>query len=561
MRTGRLVPAVLLLLVGLGGALLSPSAATAERAPTSAPPQRAPAGQDLDWEACEPATADFECATVRVPLDYDEPRRRQIGIRVIRRPAADPSQRLGSIFWNAGGPGGVPTASLPLVYSLFPQGLRDRFDIVSLDPRGIGESAQLRCFVSPEREDALLAQLPPGGFAVTEAEERQAIDVFSRFNDACARNGGPIRRHMSTANVARDMDRVRAALGEPRLHYYGPSYGTYLGVTYANLFPERTGRIVLDGNVPPQEWNDARLGRQLNTFVRVGSPFGAEIGLQMMLRACGEVDGTRCAFSAGTPDATVDKYRTLLRRVSREPVDAGGQELGYNLVVATVGSSLAIMNANELAPGWRELAELLQSLWDASAQPDRAVPADELSSGARAVLRSEGSPLSGAALPALARAGSRGGQGEEFPPQLFEGTYGVLCGESPNPRDPTSWGEQSQVGNAGTPDGFGYLWSWLAAPCAEWRAPLDADRYTGPWNRFTRPYLLIGTLGDSNTPYSGTTQLAAEVPRARVLTETGGGHTALLNKSDCIDDHVDAYFIDGTLPPRGEVCAQNAPPF
>jgi len=148
-----------------------------------------------------------------------------------------------------------------------------------------------------------------------------------------------------------------------------------------------------------------------------------------------------------------------------------------------------------------------------------------------------------------------------FGPELLEGTYGVLCSESPNPSDPAAYsGEGLRVNAAQSPSGFGALWVWTAEPCAQCQARA-ADRDTGPWTRSTKPYLLIGTLGDSNTAYVATQRLAAEVPNARVLTETGGGHTANFNKSDCIDRHVDAFLVSGTLPPKGTVCDQNLAPF
>ncbi len=489
-----------------------------------------PAVSPLAWHPCPDATS-FQCATMPAPLDYDRPGGATIGIAVIRHLATDRAHRAGSVFWNPGGPGAAATVNLPAVYPLFPAGVRARFDIVALDPRGIGGSDQLRCFATPAAEDAVLATLP-GGFPVGATQQRAEIDTYAQLDRACATHAGPIQYHMSTANDARDIDRARQALGESKVNYYGVSYGTYLGLTYANLFPAHAGRIVLDGNVAPVEWNDTRRGTRLGTFLRLHSPAGSQAALELMISQCGRVAATRCAFSAGSPTATLAKYRTLLQRLRAHAVTVDGQPYSYALTVAIVASSLATQNANGIGTGWKALAALLQALWTQSAHPSTATSGQPPSS-----------PTS-----------------TDFAPQLPEGLDGVVCSESPNPANPYSYAAQARAVSAESPDGFGQNWSWLSEPCAQWRAH-DADRYTGPWTRSPKPYLLIGTLGDPETAYSSTLRMAAAVPNARVLTETGGGHTALLNKSSCVDDYIDTYLADGSLPPPGAVCNQNRQPF
>ncbi len=173
----------------------------------------------------------------------------------------------------------------------------------------------MHCFNSQKEEDDFLAQFPPGGFPINSQEEKRQVELQAEFNRRCLTQGGRIQYHSGTADVARDMDRAREAIGEPLMYYYGPSYGSYLGVVYANLFPAKVGRIVLDGNVPPAEWNDVRGGKFINTFLRLSSASGAVDTLLAMLRQCGSVDISRCAFSAGGPEATVSKYRILLARL------------------------------------------------------------------------------------------------------------------------------------------------------------------------------------------------------------------------------------------------------
>src|SRR3954468_8138940 len=211
----------------------------------------ASAAQDkIAWAKCHGGP--FECGTLQVPLDYDQPSGATIGLGLTRLPATDPEHRIGSLLVNPGGAGGPGAAFIVGVGpEPFPPDVRARYDLVGFDPRGINSSAALRCFGN-DRQWApffLPFAFPMNG---DELEQRIAADHF--LDDACARRGGAIAGHMATANVARDMDRLRAALGDARLHYYGVSYGSFLGDTYANMFPGRVGRLVIDGVLDPVAW-------------------------------------------------------------------------------------------------------------------------------------------------------------------------------------------------------------------------------------------------------------------------------------------------------------------
>jgi pimeloyl-ACP methyl ester carboxylesterase len=187
----------------------------------------------------------FQCATAVVPLDYDRPKGKQITLALARLPAANPSRRIGSLFLNPGGPGGSGVDFVleagPFLYS---DEVRARFDLVGFDPRGIMRSSPLRCY---ETFDEAIADLWPISFPVTRAEERLWVRSDRAIARACAERGGPILDHMSTANVARDMDLLRRAVGDRKLTYAGYSYGSYLGATYANLFPGKVRALVVDG--------------------------------------------------------------------------------------------------------------------------------------------------------------------------------------------------------------------------------------------------------------------------------------------------------------------------
>jgi pimeloyl-ACP methyl ester carboxylesterase len=261
-------PTVLTAVVaGLLAALLAAPTATAAPPGSAGPPV-----PRLRWAPCGDG---LECTTARVPLDYDRPSGATITLALIRLPASDPGRRIGSIFVNPGGPGesGVDAVRQG-GRSLFSAEVRARFDLVGFDPRGIGASTPLRCFDSLDEAQAVL---PPFRFPVTAAEERIWVEADQTFARACAGRGGPIIDHMATADVARDLDLLRQAVGDRQLTYVGLSYGAYLGATYANLFPAEVRALVLDGVPDPVAWATGR-GDQAATqplFNRLGSAQGA----------------------------------------------------------------------------------------------------------------------------------------------------------------------------------------------------------------------------------------------------------------------------------------------
>ena len=504
----------------LSGALVAPSAARAAL--------RVPA---LRWVSCHHG---FECATARVPLDYRHPGRSMIRLAVIRHRAGHPAGRLGSLFFNPGGPGGSGTALLPLVYRSFPAALRARFDIVSWDPRGVGASKAVQCFASQRAETRFFGALlaPDSSFPVGKAQMRQWIERSRELGRRCAQRNGSLLEHVSTADTARDLDLLRRAVGDRWMNYVGVSYGTFLGATYANLFPNRVRAMVLDGAVNPTAWVARQLkahgGRFLPTHLRQGSDQGAAKALRAYLDLCGRAGVAHCAFSAGSAGATRAKFGELLARLPKQPVKG---RMGYApLVSATLA---ALYNVS----GWSKWAQQLQKVWTTGAA-SRTTP------GPSALTVDDSAPSA-----TRARAGERYAG--------YEQQAAVLCSESPNP-PPAAYAAldafaSRRSGVAGLP------WPWLDEPCASWPAHA-ADRYAGPSNRRTaHPILVIGTTYDPATPYQSAVALSHQLSRGRLLTVDGYGHTS--GASTCAHRYETRYLISGALPRRGARCSQDKRPF
>ena len=514
----------------LAAVVLIGSVATVVSAPANAATLASPTVPKLAWRPCaSPDQKGFDCATTRVPLSYEHPRRATIHLALIRHRASNPAHRIGTLFFNPGGPGGRGVASLPAVYDYFPVSLRARFDIASWDPRGIGESTAVQCFSSQRAEERFFAPLK--GFPVNRAEKNRWIRRFREFGRRCARRNGSVLRHVSTADTARDLNLLRRAVGDPKLNYFGVSYGTSLGATYANLFPSRVRALALDGDVNPAAWTHRRInangGRFLTTFLRQRSDQGAAKTLDAFLGRCGRADTAQCAFSAGGATATRAKFAALLRRLREKPQSA---DVTYAELVSKTISALYYSAA------WPDIAKMLQDVWT-TGTASHSVPA---------------SPLPGPPGVGLTASADQAYAG-------VEQGGAVLCSESPNPGPAGYRGLDSFAFDRSGP--AGPYWLWSSAACADWPATA-ADRYAGPWSRPTaNPILLIGNSHDPATPYRGAVAMARQLARARLLTVDGYGHSALLNTSTCANDYESRYFIHGRLPPKGARCSQDIPPF
>lgn len=449
----------------------------------------------IDWYDC--GVTGFECGEFVVPLDYDDPGAGTISLAVRRMPAGDPEARLGVLFANPGGPGGSAIGILSGWSRSLPETLRDRFDIVLFDPRGVGQSSPLVC--APDHQ-AMIGLDP---YPDTEAEWQTLESVARELSDACGREGGDVLAHLGTVNVARDMDRLREALGEETISYFGYSYGTTLGQTYAELFPQHVRAMVLDGAVDVTLPSDDRTLEQT---------LGFEAAFQRYLADCAS-----WGCLPGDPATTI---RTLIQRAATNPIPAPHSD-------------------RPAGPGELYLA-LAGSLYN---------PASWM-----ILTASLNGALNGDASGIILIADTFAGRGLDgtYSNQL-EANIAVNCVDFENEREPASYRQQSEAFAEQAPY-FGTSASVAGLMCALWPAetsPLPAPRAAG-----APPIIVIGTTGDPATPYKWAVSLAGQLESGVLLTRDGEGHLAYRMGNGCIDSAVNAYLIDLQTPVPGTVCGE-----
>ncbi|SDN72956.1 alpha/beta hydrolase [Geodermatophilus sp. DSM 45219] len=506
-RRVAVVSTLTVLVLGAG----TPVAGAQDRAGEPPPTLAAP----LAWAACglSEEAVGVECATADLPMDYDEPGGERVQVAVARIPAADPAKRIGSLFFNFGGPGGPAVDYLQAAGAGVFASLNQRFDIVGFDPRGVGQSTPaIDCQVDQETQGIYSVPVP----TPLDIDVDAYLAKVQGYVDACLANNGEILEHVSTANVARDMDVLRAALGEERLNYIGFSYGTFLGATYASLFPDRYRAMVLDGALDADEYiNDP--------FSSIATQTAAlETALARFTEACA-VDQVACSGFGGA-----DPY------------------LAYDQLLA----------AAETAP--------IQA--DAYTPDPRPVTADDIRTVTVPLLYSKQSW----GLLGLLLAEAAAGEGSTIRAVLDQFVYT----DDPGADLYFTIGASEQRYPQGDLDvyldrgaeswaSFPHFWSnsgYAEIAYALWPAH-DEDAFAGPFDvPETSPTpLVIGTTYDPATPYSGAVRLVADLGNARLLTMEGDGHTAYGGNSACIDAAAGTYLIDGLLPAEGTVCQQEVP--
>lgn len=455
--------------------------------------------QELEWADCGPG---FDCTEVTAPLDWENPGAGDISLSVIRHRAQ--GTPVGSLLTNPGGPGssGVELVQTSLDFAVGPD-LIENYDVIGFDPRGVGDSTAVACYDAPEMDDYLYGI--PSAARGTAEWEAELLDAHKSFAEACEANSEGILPYITTVNSARDMDLIRAVLGDKQLNYLGYSYGTFLGATYAKLYPEKAGRLVLDGAIDPSV-----------PGLEVGATqaLGFESALRAYMQNC--LDSGSCPFN-GTVDEAMADLGALLASVDRTPLENGdGRMMGADSLLTAI---IAALYAQE---SWDILTQAL----------DEAL---------------QGDPTTAFLL-------------ADFYNNREDGVYinnsteafrAYNCMDYPVEDDPAAEAATEAKIAEGAPTIAPY---WTGPDsCEVWPYPP-----TGTRGEITAegagPILVIGTTNDPATPYEWSESLADQLEEGVLITRVGEGHTGYNKGNVCVDDAVEAFLLDDVVPEDGLRC-------
>jgi len=470
------------------------SASTSSGSLEPTPSATVPAGlekfysQNIAWTSCRNGD---QCGTLAVPLDYADPQGKTIRLAVLKVPAESTS--IGVLVINPGGPGGPGVDTAPNFAQGFDLHVRESYDIVGFDPRGIGRSDPLKC-----ESKAKVAAINASNQAPTTPAQVAADDRMTRqLGEACLARSGDIVRHMSTLEVAEDMDILRAALGQAKLNFYGASYGTYLGATYANLFPGNVGRMVLDGAVDP-----SLTQLQFN----LGQAKGFEVALRAFVAHCTAQPG---CFLGSTVDQGVKRIQRFLAEVATKPLPAGRQKLRIGNAVQGIWNGLSFPGVE-----WYGLTAALQSAFQGD----------------------------GTAL--LQLAGIDSG--------LVVPYDAVMCLDHDDGIPSSKVGKYLPQFLKISPT-WGRIYDYQTSLCANW--PVHSGVVGQPLHaQGAPPIVVIGTTRDPNTPLVWAQALSSQLDSGTLITRDGDGHTAYFSGNPCVDQAVDSFLVSGTVPPPNLVC-------
>lgn len=507
MRT-RLSIALLFLafLVAAAGCTTGDDTATTGTSDRDGPVSEASSDDNgIVWGTCTDQLArmaNLECGVVEVPIDHDDPGGGSIDLALIRqRATGSEDERIGSLLLNPGGPGGSGIEFLSSTASVFPEELSRRFDLVSFDPRGVGESSPVRCISDETKSQNLEGDLTPRD----DAQVAQALDEQRAILESCSTHAADLITHMSTADVASDLDAIRAALGDEKLTYMGFSYGTAIGAVYATMFPDRTRALVLDGSVDP----DGSIRDDAVAQAR-----GFETALENFTEEC---DAAPACALAPRSRTRIERVR---RELSRRPVVVeeswGTREMGLDQF------DLALATGLYDTTSWGLLARAVADIHD-----------------------------DGAEMLFLLLDRQTGRKGDGSFDNSADAQTLVNCADLTERPEAVEAVEIARSVAAEVPV-FGDTVGWSAITCIGWPEPANpTPRITGEG---AGPILVVGTKGDPATPYEWAEEMADTLPSASLLTYEGNGHTAFLTAGECVDDIVSRFLIDLREPSADATC-------
>ncbi|EYT61554.1 alpha/beta hydrolase [Microbacterium maritypicum] len=455
--------------------------------------------QELTWTECG---VGFDCTDVTAPLDWEDPGKGEITLSVVRHRAE--GTPVGSLLTNPGGPGasGVDLILNNLDYAVGSD-LIENFDVIGFDPRGVGASTAVTCYDAPQMDEYLYGI--PAAARGTAEWEAELLDSHKAFAEACDANSGGILPYITTVNAARDMDLIRAVLGDKQLNYLGYSYGTFLGATYAKLYPEKAGRLVLDGAIDP-----AVPGLEVGAT----QALGFESALRAYMQDC--LDSGECPFN-GTVDEAMTDLGALLASVDSTPLKSGdGRMLGADSLMTAIIAALYSQDS------WGYLTQAL----------DEAL---------------QGDPTSALFLADF----YNGRENGTYTDNSAEAFRAYNCMDYPVEDDPAA---EAAI-NAKIAQGAPTIAPYWTGPdsCSVWPYPPTGTRGEIKAEG-AGPIVVIGTTNDPATPYEWSESLANQLEEGVLITRVGEGHTGYNKGNACVDDAVEAFLLDDVVPEDGLRC-------
>jgi len=447
------------------------------------------AAQKLSWSDCGGGT---QCASVLAPLDYADPAARAVTLSV-RRKAATGTPRLGTLFINPGGPGGSGKGE---VTSFDNTGL-EQYDIVGWDPRGVGDSTPVKCYGDAEAEAFNNLDISPD----TDAERSALIEGAYDLATSCWQNSGPLLEHISTIETARDLDLLRQLVGDKELHFFGYSYGTQIGATYAELYPANTGRLVLDAAVNISHKDD------------VIQAMGFDLALGNFADWCA---AQTCELGTSKQEV-LDTITGFFDRLDGSPLRSGRRTLTQGLGVE--GSAAFLYGGKQAWP------TLLKALTDGIA-------------GKGAIL------LRGSDF--LLDRNDKGHYGS-----MFYALQAITCLDSDQEKGVVDADRVWKQDEGKAPIYGKYFGPQYVCPL--W--PVRPSRQLDIKGSGAKPLLVIGGTGDNATPYQQAVSMSQQLTSGVLVTYDGQGHGTYGGKSSCVDKIVVAYLVQGTVPTDGVRCS------
>lgn len=459
--------------------------------------------QDLSWSSCE---TDYECATISVPMDYENPDGESIEVALMKLPAS--GLAIGSLLINPGGPGASGQDFVQSATSTFGDRILESYDLIGFDPRGVGDSTPVVCYEADE-----MIALMERSYPDTDEGEAQAKADTDAYISACVENTGESIKYVGTKESAQDMDVIRELVGDAKLNYVGFSYGTSLGGMYAELFPQTVGRMVLDGAVDSSVSNFDQTLQQLKGF---------ELATNNYLDYCLGLED--CPFT-GTRDEARQEIIDLFEKTATEPIPTSNPDrpltqtaLVYGYITPLYDDSMWMF----LDMGFQQVFEdndgsLFQFLFDAYMGID---------------------PSTG-----------------ELLNNQIAANGAINCADTEVQGDEATWEKQSEQLAEEAPI-LGPVMGYSEYSCTQY-PKADTEKVNEYVAKGSDPIVVIGTTGDPATPYEWSQAFEEKLDNGVLLTYEGEGHTAYGRSGPCIGDAVDNYLVDGTVPEDGLVCGAN----